>query len=134
MLKDSGRCFACGKDNPQGLKLDVKKAPDGVRVDYVLPEHFAGWQGIAHGGIVATILDELLAWACTASGRNCVTAEMTVRYRKPVKTGQPLSGFGRVASEKGRLLFTEARLIDESGTLVAEASGKMMRVEDGNVR
>ena len=133
MLKDSGRCFACGKDNSQGLKLEVRKAPDGVEVDYVLPEHFAGWQGIAHGGIVATILDELLAWACTNSGRNCVTAEMTVRYRQPVKTGSPLKGFGRVVSEKGRLLFAEARLLDESGTLVAEAMGKMMRVE-GDVR
>lgn len=129
MLKDSGRCFACGKDNPQGLKLVVRKTPDGVELDYVLPEHFAGWQGIAHGGIVATILDELLAWACTNAGRNCVTAEMSVRYRKPVKTGSPLKGYGRVTGEKGRLLFTEARLLDESGTLVAEATGKMMQVE-----
>ena len=128
MLKDSGRCFACGKENRQGLKLDIRRTADGVELDYVLPEHFAGWQGIAHGGIVATILDELLAWACTNAGRNCVTAEMTVRYRKPVKTGSPLKGIGRVTGEKGRLLFTEARLLDESGTLVAEASGKMMTV------
>jgi len=133
MLKDSGRCFACGKDNPQGLKLEVRKTSEGVELDYVLPEHFAGWQGIAHGGIVATILDELLAWACTNAGRNCVTAEMTVRYRKPVKTGSPLRGFGRVTGQKGRLLFTEARLLDESGELVAEATGKMMRVA-GDVR
>lgn len=129
MLKDSGRCFACGKDNPQGLRLEVRKTPDGVELDYVLPEHFAGWQGIAHGGIVATILDELLAWACTNVGRNCVTAEMTVRYRRPVRTGQPVRGFGRVTGEKGRLLFTEAGLVDETGALVAEATGKMMRVE-----
>ena len=132
MLKDSGRCFACGKDNPQGLKLEVRKTPDGVELDYVLPEHFAGWQGIAHGGIVATILDELLAWACTSAGRNCVTAEMTVRYRKLVKTGCPLRGIGRVTGERGKLLSTEARLLDESGALVAEATGKMMRVEDRN--
>ena len=132
MLKDSGRCFACGKDNPQGLKLDIRKTPAGVELDYVLPEHFAGWQGIAHGGIVATILDELLAWACTASGRNCVTAEMSVRYRKPVKTGQPLKGFGRVTGEKGRLLFTEAKLLGESGTVVAEATGKMMTAKERN--
>jgi uncharacterized protein (TIGR00369 family) len=134
MLKDSGRCFACGKDNPQGLKLEIRKTPGGVELDYILPEYFAGWQGIAHGGIVATILDELLAWACTNSGRNCVTAEMTVRFRKPVRTGSPLRGFGRVTDEKGRLLYAEARLLDESGTLVAEASGKMMRVEDANVQ
>lgn len=130
MLKDSGRCFACGKDNPQGLKLDIKKTPEGVELDYVLPERFAGWQGIAHGGIVATILDELLAWACTNAGRNCVTAEMTVRYRRPVKTGTPLKGFGRVTGEKGRLIFTEARLLNTSGVLLAEATGKMMHVED----
>ncbi len=132
MLKDSGRCFACGKANPHGLKLPIEKTPQGVELRYAVPEGFAGWQGIVHGGIVATILDELLAWACTASGRNCVTAEMTVRYRKPVKTGQPLIGFGRVTSEKGRLVSAEARLLDDSGTVVAEATGKMMRVEDGN--
>ena len=128
MLKDTGRCFACGKDNPQGLKLEVRKTPDGVALDYVLPDHLAGWQGIAHGGIVATILDELLAWACTNYGHNCVTAEMNVRYRKLVKTGSPLKGFGRVVLEKGRLILAEARLLDDSGTLVAEATGKMMRV------
>jgi uncharacterized protein (TIGR00369 family) len=132
VLKDYGRCFACGKDNLQGLKLEIRKTPDGVELDYVLPEHFAGWQGIAHGGIVATILDELLAWACTNAGRNCVTVEMTVRYRKPVKTGSPLKGFGRVTGERGKLLFTEARLLDKSGTLVAEATGKMMTVKERN--
>ncbi|HTW90449.1 MAG TPA: PaaI family thioesterase [bacterium] len=134
MLKDSGRCFACGKENPQGLRLNVRKTTSGVEVDCVLPEHFAGWQGIAHGGIVATILDELLAWACTNTGRNCVTAEMTVRYRKPVKTGSPLRGFGRVTGEKGRLIYAEARLLDEAGVLAAEATGKMMQVSDASVQ
>jgi len=69
-----------------------------------------------------------------SAGRNCVTAEMTVRYRKPVKTGSPLRGFGRVTGEKGRLIYTEACLLDDSGTLVAEASGKMMRVSDASVQ
>jgi uncharacterized protein (TIGR00369 family) len=133
VLKDSGRCFACGKDNPQGLKLQVRKTPDGVELDYALREHFAGWQGIAHGGIVATILDELLAWACTNAGRNCVTAEMTVRYRKPVRTGQPINGIGRITEDRGRLILAEARLLDASGQLLAEATGKMMRVA-GDVR
>ncbi len=134
MLKDSGRCFACGKDNPQGLGLKVRKTAAGVEVECSLPEQFAGWQGIAHGGIVATILDELLAWACTNAGRNCVTAEMTVRYRKPVKTGNPLRGEGRVTGEKGRLLFAESKLLDEAGNLLAEATGKMMRVADASVQ
>jgi len=126
VLKDSGRCFACGKDNPQGLKLEVRKTPDGVELDYILPEHFAGWQGIVHGGIVATILDELLAYACNQSDRSMMTAEMSVRYRRPVRTGEPIHGIGRITEDKGRLVLAEARLLDASGQLLAEATGKLM--------
>jgi uncharacterized protein (TIGR00369 family) len=127
LLKDSGRCFACGKDNPQGLRLPIVEKPDGVEMDYAVPEGFAGWQGIVHGGIVATILDELLAWACNRTDRSMLTAEMTVRYRKPVKSGQPIHGIGRITEDRGRLILAEARLLDQSGQLLAEATGKMMR-------
>jgi uncharacterized protein (TIGR00369 family) len=132
VLKDSGRCFACGKDNPHGLKLPVAKTAEGVELRYAIPEGFAGWQGIVHGGIVATILDELLAWAANQADRNTVTAEMSVRYRKPVRTGQPIRGIGRITEDKGRLLLAEARLLDDSGNLLAEATGKMMRITDAS--
>ena len=127
MLKDYGRCFACGKANPHGLKLPVVEKTDHVELDYVVPEEFAGWQGIVHGGIVATILDELLAYACNRTDRSMMTAEMTVRYRRPVKTGQPIRGTGRITEDKGRLILAEARLLDASGRLLAEATGKLMR-------
>jgi uncharacterized protein (TIGR00369 family) len=128
LLKDSGRCFACGKDNPHGLKLDIRKTGDGVETVFVPDQRFAGWQGIVHGGIVATVLDELLAWACSARDLNSVTAEMTARFRKPMAVGSPYRGFGRVVEQRGRMVLTESRLMDESGAVVAEASGKMMRV------
>jgi uncharacterized protein (TIGR00369 family) len=127
LLKDSGRCFACGKANRQGLRLPIVEKPDGVEIDYVVPEGYAGWQGIVHGGIVATILDELLAWACNRTGRSMLTAEMTVRFRRPVRTGRPIHGIGRIAEDRGRLILAEARLLDQSGQLLAEASGKLMR-------
>ena len=127
MLKDYGRCFACGKANPSGLKLPIVEKPGGVEMTYAVPEGYAGWQGIVHGGIVATILDELMAWACNQSDRSMVTAEMTVRYRKPIKTGQPIHGIGRITEDRGRLILAEARLLDGSGTLLAEATGKLMR-------
>ena len=134
MLKDYGRCFACGKANPRGLRLPIVEKPDGVELEYVVPEDFAGWQGIVHGGIVATILDELLAYACNQSDRSMLTAEMTVRYRKPVRTGQTIHGIGRITEDRGRLILAEARLFDDSGTLLAEAAGKMMRVSDASVQ
>jgi len=130
MLKDYGRCFACGKANPHGLKLPIKETPEGVEMDYAVPGGFAGWQGIVHGGIVATILDELLAWACNRTDRSMLTAEMTVRFRKPVRTGRPIHGVGRITEDKGRLILAEARLLDESGQLLAEATGKLMRPND----
>jgi uncharacterized protein (TIGR00369 family) len=129
VLKDSGVCFACGKSNPHGLQLNVKKkGKEGVELDYTVPERFAGWHGIAHGGIVATILDELMAWACTEAGFHSVTGEMTVRFRQPLHTGKPVRGFGRVTDVKGRLLLAESRLLDADGETIAEATGKMMNV------
>jgi uncharacterized protein (TIGR00369 family) len=132
VLKDYGRCFACGRANPKGLRLHVVEKTDHVDLDYTVPEEFAGWQGIVHGGIVATILDELLAYACNQSDRSMLTAEMTVRYRRPVKTGQPIHGLGRITEDKGRLIVAEARLLDQSGQLLAEATGKLMRAARAN--
>jgi uncharacterized protein (TIGR00369 family) len=129
VLKDTGICFACGKSNPHGLQLKIRKnGKDGVELDYAVPEQFAGWQGIAHGGIVATILDELMAWACTEAGFHSVTGEMTVRFRRPLQTGVAIHGVGRITGMKGRLLLTESRLFNAAGELVAEATGKMMHV------
>jgi len=127
LLKDTGRCFACGKLNPHGLQLDIRPTEEGVELEFTADERFAGWQAIAHGGIVATVLDELMAWACTARGIQGVTAEMTVRFRKPLAIGRKVRGQGRIRGGHGRLVLTESRLLTESGELVAEASGKMMR-------
>lgn len=133
MLKDVGVCFACGKGNPHGLQLDIRKTAAGVETDYAVPERFCGWQGVTHGGIVATLLDELCAWACTKSGENAVTAELCVRFRQPLRTGETVHGFGRVLEQRGRLLLAESRLTDNSGRIIAEASAKMMKV-DAEVR
>ena len=130
MLKDYGRCFACGKANAHGLKLRVVEKAGHVELDYTVPEQFAGWKSMVHGGIVATILDELLAYACNRSDRSMLTAEMTVRYRKPVRTGQPIHGIGRITEDKGRLILAEAQLLDQSGQLLAEATGKLRQAAD----
>lgn len=134
MLKDPGVCFACGRANPDGMALDIRRTGAGVELDYVVPEKFCGWKGVVHGGIIATMLDELAAWACTEAGSNAVTAELLVRYRRPVSTGQKLRGFGRVVEERGRLLVAESRLVDEQGVVLADARAKMMKVEAQVIR
>ena len=126
-LENDNSCFACGKANPHGLRLDIRPTGDGVELDFTPPEKFQGWRGIVHGGIVSTILDELLAWACTARGYDSVTGELSVRFRRPMRVGEPVHGTGRITKEKGRLLIGESRITDAAGNTIAEASGKLMR-------
>lgn len=127
-LKDTKTCFACGKNNPEGLKLPLEVDENGSRFTYIIPEKYQGWSGIAHGGIIATLLDELMAWAVRPRGYQTVTAEMTVRYRKPVPVEKEISGLGWVTKEEGRLVFARSRLVDSVGTLLAEATGKLWKV------
>lgn len=127
-VRDNGACFACGRNNPFGLQLDIQSTTDGVAFRFSTPTRFQGWEGIVHGGIVATMLDELIAWACSARGIDAVTGQLTVRYRLPAPISSPIRGIGRIVQEKGRLLLGESRLFDGNGNLIAEASAKMMRV------
>ncbi len=127
-LEDRDACFACGRQNTDGLKLPMVADNEGARFAYVIPEKYQGWHGIAHGGIVATLLDELMAWAVRPRGYSTVTAEMTVRYRKPVPVGREILGFGWITSEEGRLIYTRSRLTDAAGVVLAEATGKLWKV------
>ncbi|MBN2537804.1 PaaI family thioesterase [candidate division WOR-3 bacterium] len=126
-LSDDGTCFACGKSNPDGLQLDIRTTPEGVELDYTPPARYEGWQGIVHGGIVSTLLDELCAWACSARGYRTVTGRLEIRFRHATPIGRPLRGFGRVVRERGAMVEVESRLEDESGNVLAEASARMMK-------
>lgn len=128
-LEDRDTCFACGRQNPDGLQLPIVADGAGARFEkYVIPEKYQGWTGIVHGGIVATLLDELMAWAVKTKGYSTVTAEMNVRFRKPVPVGTEISGLGWITKEEGRIVYTQSRLVDATGTVLAEATGKLWKV------
>jgi uncharacterized protein (TIGR00369 family) len=127
-LIDNNGCFVCGKNNPIGLKLEF--APEGDEyVTYFVPgnEH-QGWKGIAHGGIVSALMDEVMARALHAAGYRAVTGEMTVRYRKPTLVGKKARFAGKYVSEEGRVIQMSARATDEEGNLLAEATAKFVKV------
>lgn len=127
-LKDTQTCFVCGPNNPDGLKLPIEVDETGARFTYAIPKKYEGWSGIAHGGIIATLLDELMAWAVRPRGYRTVTAEMTVRFRKPVPVEKILFGSGWIISEDGRLVFARSQLADANGTILAEATGKLWKL------
>ena len=94
----------------------------------VIDPRYAGWQGITHGGLLSTVLDELMAHACISSGIKAVTAEMTTRFLKAVPVGTRVRITGAVAGERGRVVTTEGKLYDAEGALAAEATARFVQV------
>jgi acyl-coenzyme A thioesterase PaaI-like protein len=85
-------------------------------------ETWCGYSDVVHGGILASIFDDAMAWAVRRSGGDWgVTADFHIRYRKPVTTGREYTVRGRVESRKGRKARTGALLTDANGVLFAEA-------------
>lgn len=89
-----------------------------------LERRFEGWEGIAHGGILCTVLDEVMAWALVGSDNWGLTARLSVDFRKPVEVGRSFLAEGWVTRSRRRLVYTSGRLVDaESGAELATAEG-----------
>ena len=117
------RCFACGSLSEHGMQLDLHVSGDRCWTELELAERFQGWDGIAHGGIVCTILDEVMAWSLAATDNWGLTARMSVDFKRPVRLGVPIRGEGWVTNVRRRLVETAARLVDPvSGELLATAT------------
>src|SRR5579863_3568524 len=96
-------CLVCGRDNPHGLHLDlfVDEETGNVSCSFTPGPQHIGFEGMIHGGILATVLDEAMVWVATWSGRRfCVCAEITTRFKQPVRVGQQLRVEARVMSQR----------------------------------
>jgi len=120
-------CFVCGQDNPRGFQLKSRIENGIVVLDYTTRESDLGYRHIVHGGIAATLIDEVMTWAAIlAARRACVAAEMTTRLRHPVVVGQKLRVEGKVTGGKRRLLVTEGVILDDQGRQLVTGTGKYM--------
>jgi len=120
-------CLVCGHDNPYGLHLHLKVDDESgtVSCDFTPTIHHIGFEGIIHGGLLATVLDEAMVWAATWSGKRfCVAGEMNVRFRQSAAIGQPLYVTAAVTSARSRLIEAEGAIRDFSGKLLVESTGK----------
>ncbi len=131
-LPQTRSCFVCGRLNPLGLKLQMET--DGALVQARFeprPEH-VGFKDTIHGGILSTLLDELMVWACAVRTRKfAYCAELTVRFQRPVAPGACLLATGHlVQNRRDRIFETAAEAKDEAGLLVVSATGKYMPIKD----
>lgn len=124
-----GGCFGCSKSNPDGLQLRFFRDGDQVCGSYVVPDRFHGAPGVAHGGIVATILDEFsCAAAVHLAGSRVVTGELTVRYERPCPVEKAIVVSARVVStEHPRYVEIESAIHLEGQRLV-RGTGKFFRL------
>ena len=128
------RCFACGELNEHGLHLELHTDPEGAWVETTLEAAYQGWDAIAHGGIVCTLLDEVMAWSVIGQGTWGVTARLNVAFRRPVRTGRRIRAEGHVVSLHRRAAKTAGRVIDpETGDVFATAEGTFMAVPEGDL-
>ncbi len=124
-------CFACGTLNVSGLQLELHAGDDRCWTELVLPERFQGWEGIAHGGIVSTILDEVMGWALIDHDMWGVTARMSVEFKRPVPIGRPIRAEGRVVAARRRVVEAEGLLTDlRDGTLLARSQATFVGAPD----
>jgi len=129
----SKHCFVCGVENPFGLHLKfTQSAPGEVFTDFIAPEHYQGYPGVVHGGIVAAMLDEVTGRALMGddpqSPRFMFTARLELRYRQNVPVGLPLHLVGQALKEKGRTATASGKIFGPDGSLLAEAEALLVDV------
>jgi acyl-coenzyme A thioesterase PaaI-like protein len=127
-VKNGNRCFGCGKENESGFQLDFELDADGRLTTRFRPrENHGGWEGIFHGGLMATLLDEVMLACLYRRGVNAATASLEVRFREPVRIGEELEVQAWETGRKGRLyeMKAEAR---RGGVVVAQGSAKCLKV------
>jgi uncharacterized protein (TIGR00369 family) len=136
---NSRHCFVCGLDNPFGLRLTFYETmPGEVVVETIIPDHFQGYPGVVHGGIVASILDEALGRVHMGedpeNSRFLYTAKLSVHYRKPVPTNTPIRIVGQAVKSKKRTATSIAKIYDQDGQLLVDADAVLINVPEENLK
>ena len=124
----SNKCFGCGGDNAGGMKLTFEQDNVNRRIvgRFVLGERYQGGAGFAHGGIIATLLDEAMGKVCRFREVRAVTAELTVEYLKPVNVQTEIVVEGRETEQKGRNIFMSGEIRDTAGVVLARGKARFV--------
>lgn len=132
-IANDHHCFGCGRLNRHGLQLRFFANDDGkgVWAPFTPTSAFEGYERVVHGGIVCTILDEVMAWSLYREATWAVTGQLSTRFRKPVLVGVPVRAIGRILRDRGRVIEVRGEIRrDADGQLLAEATGTFFRVPE----
>lgn len=120
-------CFVCGKDNPFGLNVTFLKDKNEVRAELIPESKHQGFKGIIHGGILFSILDEIMGRTAVITKRvMTLTVEINIKYRKKAKVGEKIIFTAHMTKDLGRMIEAQGQVCKEDGTLLAEAKGRFI--------
>jgi uncharacterized protein (TIGR00369 family) len=124
----ANQCFGCGGANDGGMKLTFEQDNEKRRIvgRFVLGERYQGGGGMAHGGIIATLLDEAMGKVCRFRQVRAVTAELSVEYLKPVSVQSEIVVEGWETERKGRNLFHAGEIRNAAGDVLARGKGRFV--------
>ena len=124
-MKDEKYCFACGEENPFGLHLKFEFEDDKLVSKKILPREFQGYENISHGGIVATMLDEMMSkFIQKKYGQQALTGKLEIRYRHPTPTGEELKLSAWQISQVMNIITLKSKVETPKGQTTAEATAK----------
>lgn len=129
-------CFGCGGANPRGMQLtfELDETAQRIRGRFRIGAEYQGATGYLHGGIIATLLDEVMAKVSRFKGDHAVTGELSVEYRKPVPVGEDLIVEAWEVARDDRVRVREGEIRNSAGVVLARGRGKFIEVDRGLFR
>jgi len=124
-----GNCFVCGENNPGGLQLtfEIDKEKRTLKTTFTASPIFQGWDGIVHGGIICTLLDEAMAKLVYELGYPYITASLEIKFKKPAPILEPLLVYGEITEVSKRLIKSKSSVMKEDGTILAVGASTFIK-------
>ena len=118
-------CFGCGPANPSGLRMIFYAEETAITSKVTVPQHLCGWNNLVHGGVLSTMLDEIMSWATIYLLKQVpMTKSISVDFIKPVYVDRPLKVQGKVLDKVNhREALLEGRIFNEADVCCAKATG-----------
>jgi acyl-coenzyme A thioesterase PaaI-like protein len=134
-LPHTRSCFVCGESNRAGLNLRFETDGKIVQARFVPQVEHVGFKETVHGGLIATVLDEIMVWACAVGTKKfAFCAELTVRFLHPLKPGHETILYGELLQDRRKLFEAKAELRDAGGTVYASGTGKYLPIKEAEAK
>ena len=131
---DYGECFACGPKNPYGLKLKFIEEKNTVKTTFNCTKEYQGFPGYTHGGIITTIIDEVMSRVSVLEGKWASTAKLDLRFKKLIPINENILAQAKKIRILGKFIQIEGKIYLSDGTIAAEGKGMFAILNENSLK